>query len=302
MLNLNRWAIFATAAELKSFTKAAEQLNISKPTISKQIAALEDTLGTKLFWRTTRHLQLTETGEALYKHCSVIMREYNNAEDLLTHMLENPCGELNIHAPISHTQQILVNASIRFLEQYPEIKLKYNVNHPEGGYFPRDADIAIIVGTLKDSNLCYRKLGTMGHVLCAAPSYIEKHGKPDTPQDLANHNFITATYSNIPDSIEWGFTRNGNYEKANVQGNISANDSIAVKKMTIYGAGITSLPTFLADEEIKNGKLVRLLPEYKEGTSPIYAVFPEKKYMPPKVRAYIDFLVDFYEGNPLFNE
>lgn len=301
MLNLNRWATFATAAELKSFSRAAEHLNISKPTISKQITALEEVLGTKLFLRSTRHLQLTETGKALYQHCAVIMREYYNAEDLLTAMMEKPCGELHINAPISYIQRLLTPLSIQFAEQYPDIKLNFHTHQAAGEYFPRDADIAIIVNKLKDSNLCYRKLGETGHMFCAAPSYIKKHGQPKTPDQLKTFNFIQATYAHIPATTEWGVTREGHFEKVEVSGNITIDDSLTVKNMVIQGAGITSLPSFTIREEIKNGDLIQLLPDYEVGRSSFYAVFPEKKYMPPKVRAYIDFLVEFFENNPLLD-
>lgn len=138
-------------------------------------------------------------------------------------------------------------------------------------------------------------------MLCAAPVYIEKYGAPACPQDLEQHNFIEATNSSIPQSTEWGFTRNGVFEKAVVSGNISINDSMAAEQLALCGAGITVLPDFVVYEDIKNGALVRLLPDYVIGTMPFHAVFPEKVYMPPKVRVYLDFLVQFYQDNPLFN-
>lgn len=300
MLNLNRWAIFATVAELRSFSKTAEHLTTSKPTISKQISALEEELGTKLFLRSTRHLQLTEAGKALYTHCEVIMREYNNAEDLLEHMRETPCGELHINAPTSYIQKLLIKLSIRFIEEYPEIKLNFHTTQTAEEYFPKNADIAIIVNKLKDSNLCYRKLGETAHILCASPDYIAKNGNPQSIKDLKNHNYIQSSYAHISQDIEWGATLNGNYEKIEVDGNIKVDNSLIVKQMVNEGAGITSLPTFLVSDDINQGKLIKLLPEYQVGITPFYVVFPEKKYMPPKVRAYIDFLVEFFENNTMF--
>lgn len=299
MLNLNRWGIFATVAELKSFSKAAERLKMSRPTISKQIMALEEVLGTKLFLRSTRHLQLSETGEVLYQHCAVIMREYYNAEDLLIAMLEKPCGELHISAPISYIQKLLTPLSIQFVERYPEIKLNFHSHQVAGEYFPKHVDIAIIVHKLKDSNLCYRKLGECGHMLCATPSYIKKHGQPQTPGELSSFNFIQSNYAHISPSIEWGVTRDNHFEKVEVTGNITVDDALTVKNMVLNDAGITSLPSFVIHDEINNGELIQLLPDYQLARFPFYAVFPERKYMPPKLRAYINFLVEFFDDYPL---
>ena len=301
MLNLNRWAIFASAARLQSFSKAAEYLGTSKPTVSKQIATLEETLGTKLFIRSTRSLQLTEAGQALYSHCKIIMTEYENAEDLLENMRNTPSGLLNIGAPVSYIQHALSELSVDFVERYPEINLHYHSHQAANDYFPKDADIAIIIEKLKESSLCYRPLGEARHTLCATPAYIEKHGQPKTLEDLKNFNFLQARYAHIDEDVEWGMSRDGQFHPAQVQGNISVDDSMTVKKMVLDGAGISTLPSFASIDEINQGVLVELLPEYTVGSVPIYAVFPEKKYMPPKVRAYLDALVDYFSNNPQFN-
>ena len=301
MLNLNRWAIFASAAKLQSFSQAADLLNTSKPTVSKQIATLEESLGTKLFIRSTRSLQLTEAGEALYSHCKIIMAEYDNAEDLLEQMRNTPSGTLNVGAPISYIQYALSKLSVEFVERYPEINLHFHSHQATGEYFPKNTDIAIIIQKLKESSLCYRQLGEAQHILCATPAYIEKHGQPTSPEDLKNYNFITARYAHIPEEAEWYMHKDGQPYPAKTQGNISVNDGMTVKKMILDSAGISSLPTFCIIDEITQGSLVELLPDYKVGSVPIYAVFPEKKYMPPKVRAYLDVLVEYFSNNPLFS-
>lgn len=301
MLNLNRWAIFASAAKLQSFSQAAEYLGTSKPTVSKQIATLEEILGTKLFIRSTRSLQLTEAGEALYHHCKVIMTEYENAEDLLDSMRNTPSGRLNIDAPVSYIQHALSELSVDFIERYPEINLHYHSHQNASDYFPKDADIAIIIQKLKESSLCYRPLGEARHTLCATPDYIKKHGQPNTLDELKNFNFLQARYAHIDADVEWSMTRDGELFPAKLRSNISVDDSMTVKKMVLDGAGISILPSFTITTEIKQGTLVELLPEYAISSVPIYAVFPEKKYMPPKVRAYLDALVDYFSNNSQFN-
>lgn len=301
MLNLNRWAIFASAARLQSFSLAADYLGTSKPTVSKQIATLEETLGTKLFIRSTRSLQLTEAGEALYSHCKIIMTEYENAEDLLDYMRQTPSGLLNISAPISYIQYALSHLSIDFVKQYPEINLHYHSHQAANDYFPKDTDIAIIIQKLKESSLCYRQLGEAQHTLCAAPVYIQQYGQPTCPADLPNFNFLHARYAHIDENMEWGVSKDGQYYPVKAQGNISVDNSMSVKKMVLDGAGITSLPSFSVADEIERGELVELMPDYKVGSVPIYAVFPEKKYMPPKVRVYLDALVAYFSVSSHFN-
>lgn len=301
MLNLNRWAIFASAARLQSFSLAADYLNTSKPTVSKQIATLEESLGTKLFIRSTRSLQLTEAGQALYSHCKIIMAEYENAEDLLEWMRNTPSGTLNISAPISYIQHALSELSVDFVEHYPDIKLHYHSHQAANDYFPKETDISIIVHKLKESSLCYRLLGEAQHTLCASPAYIKKHGQPTTLEALEKFNFLQARYAHIPEDMEWGMTKDGKYYPAKVQGNISVDDSMTVKKMVLDGAGISSLPSFSIADEIERGELIELLPEYTVGSVPVYAVFAEKKYMPLKVRVYLDALVTYFSNNPQFN-
>lgn len=301
MLNLNRWAIFASAARLQSFSLAADYLNTSKPTVSKQIATLEEALGTKLFIRSTRSLQLTEAGETLYSHCKVIMAEYNNAEDLLEYMRQTPSGLLGVSAPISYIQYALSHLSIDFVKQYPEIKLHYHSHQAANDYFPKDADIAIIVQRLKESSLCYRLLGEAQHILCATPAYIQQHGHPKCPADLQNFNFLHARYAHIDKDMEWGVSKDGQFYPVKARGNISVDDSMSVKKMVMDGAGISSLPSFSVADEIERGELVELMADYKVGSVPVYAVFPEKKYMPPKVRVYLDALVAYFSNSPHFN-
>jgi DNA-binding transcriptional LysR family regulator len=186
------------------------------------------------------------------------------------------------------------------LAKYPDISINYHTHQLASDYFPMGADLAIIVHKLKDSSLCYRKLGDVRHVMCASPQYIAQHGKPATPHDLKNFNFIEAQYAHVPKNYEWGMSKDGVFYPAEVSGNLRVDDSMTVKKLVMDGAGITSLPSFTIREEVAEGKLVVLLEDYEVGSMPVYVVFPEKKYMPPKVRVFLDMLAASFEANPMF--
>jgi DNA-binding transcriptional LysR family regulator len=180
-----------------------------------------------------------------------------------------------------------------FLKQYPGIQLDMVLDDRMVDLMQEGFDVAIRVGDLPDSNLIARPLAPMRYVVCATPNYISEHGLPKTPAELTKHNCLLFSYS----LHEWTFQRQGSHETVQVQGNYHVNNSEALREALLQGAGVGRIPTFIVGPDIQSGKLIQLLTEYTIPMKTLFAVFPERRHMPAKVRVFVDFLLDSLGGD-----
>jgi len=286
--------VFVAVVEQRGFSPAARMLGISKSAVSKRINLLEHNLGIKLLHRTTRKLSLTEAGEHFFEHAVIANNAAKDAQDAVAQLQGEPQGRLRINTPMSFGRLHVSPLIPVFLKRYPKITIDMVMDDKVVDMVGGGFDIAIRSGKLPDSNLIARKLAPLKSVLCASPAYIENHGHPETLNDLKQHNCLLFSYSR--DLKEWRFTRNGISESIEVSGNYQVNNSEALRDAMLQGLGIGRLPTFVAGPDIKSGKLVPLFESYEMLQQSIYAVFLERQFMPAKVRAFLDFSINYFGG------
>lgn len=294
MNDISAIPIFTCVIEEGSFSKAADKLGITKSAVSKRISKLEAQIGVKLIYRSTRKLSLTEAGARYFEHAVIALRATQDAENAATELQKVPQGTLRISTPMSFGRIHVAPIIPLFLKKYPQIHIHMDMSDLTQDVIAEGFDISIRGGDLPDSSLIARKLAPLHSVLCASQDYIVRHGMPKTPQELMRHNCILYTYHTSMN--EWIFVKNSEESRVRIAGNYQVNNGEALRESLILGLGIGRLPTFIAGENIQTGKLVPILSDYQMPHKTLYALFPEKQYMPEKVRVFIDFMIEHFGG------
>jgi len=284
--------VFVAVVQYGGFSPAARFLGISKSAVSKRISQLEQQLGVKLLHRTTRKLSLTEAGEHYFEHALKANLAARDAEDAVAQLQGEPQGRLRINSPMSFGRLHMAPMIPEFLKKYPKIRIDLVMDDKRLDLVSGGFDLAIRGGALPDSTLVARRLATLNSVLCASPDYLERHGYPQQLDDLLQHNCLSFSYSN--DVKEWSFTQGSQRHSVVVSGNYQVNNSEALLEAVLQGLGIARLPTFVAGPDIRTGRLKVLFSEYKMPELAINAVLIERQYMPAKVRAFLDFAIEYF--------
>ena len=292
MDELKRVGVFTKVVEAGSFSEAARRLGVAKSAVSKQISLLEEEVGVRLLNRTTRKLSLTEAGEQYYIHALKALEAAQNAVDCVAQLQGEPQGKLRIHAPMSFGHLHVSPLIPEFLARYPKISVDLILDDKSANLVAEGIDVAIQSGSLPDSSLLARKLAPGNSVVCASPAYIQKYGQPHHPTDLKQHNCLLFSYSN--NASQWSFTNGKENYQVEVSGNYQVNNSEALKQALLKGCGVARLPTFIAGEDIKAGKLVNLFPSYKMPHKDIHALYVARQYLPEKVRVFLDFTIEYF--------
>ena len=280
--------VFVAVVESGSFSLASQRLGMTKSGVSKRISGLEDNLGTRLFHRSTRKLTLTEAGEQFSDYARNAVYITQQGIDATTLHQGSPKGTLKINAPMTFSRLHLAPHLKEFLDLYPDIRVILSmddkvVDMVEGAY-----DVGIRIGELKDSTLIARKLAKCNSVVCAAPDYLQKFGIPNAPYDLRDHNCIY--YSLFQAGVEWAFFKEDQKFKVEPKGNFIVNNSDVISEMLLQGLGICQMPTFIVQKYLNTGQLVEVLNKYSLPDHSIYAVYPERRHTPEKVKIFIDFI------------
>ena len=287
--------VFVAVVENGGFSAAARSLGVSKSAVSKRINQLENHLGVLLLHRTTRKLSLTEAGERYYEHAAQALSAAKKAEDAVTELQGEPQGKLKISSPMSFGRLHVAPFIPKFMQRYPKLQIDLVMDDRNIDLVADGIDVAIRSGDMPDSTLIARKLAPLRQVLCASPAYIERYGMPITPAELSERNCILFSYSG--DANEWTLSKDDQSEAVMVSGSYRVNNSEAILEALLEGVGIGRLPTFVAGPELKAGNLVRILESYHIPDHIFYAVFPERQYLPAKVRAFLDFAVEYFGGD-----
>ncbi|HYD60210.1 MAG TPA: LysR substrate-binding domain-containing protein [Noviherbaspirillum sp.] len=288
MDNLLTLRAFRYVVESNSFTRAGEMLEISPGNVSKLVSQLEQHLGARLLQRSTRKMSLTEAGRIYYALCIRVLDELDHAERAVQQLVEVPRGTLRVSVPISFGILWLSGRLPAFLRQYPEIRLDivandHYVDLVDGGF-----DLALrITRRLQDSSLVAKLLGEIPHVVVASPAYLKTAGKPSVPTDLARHNCLVYTLSQMPG--EWGFGEGKSAVTVPVQGNYHCNNSVMLRAALLEGVGITQTPLPVVEDLLKSRQLVTCLDDFKPPPHRFYAMLPQQRSVSPKVHAVIDF-------------
>lgn len=287
MDRLEGMRLFVRVAELGSFAAAAQQMNVARSVVTRQIAALEAHLGTKLLARSTRRLSLTSAGTAYLEKCREILNLVEAAEAGLHEDRQTPRGHVRVTLPFSFGIRQLMPMFCDFMTEHPDIslELEFNdrrVNLIEGGF-----DLAIRIADRLDPGDVARKIGSSKGLIAAAPEYLRRHGRPRHPRDLIGHECFG--YLLAPRS-SWSFFVDGETQWFPVNGRLKANSGDALLEAAVRGLGITRAPTFVAEHAVRAGKLEILLPKFPTPEFGIYAVFPGTRYVPHRVRALVEYV------------
>jgi DNA-binding transcriptional LysR family regulator len=255
---------------------------------------LEDHLRTRLLQRTTRRISLTETGRAFHERCVQILAELDEAEREAAPQAAEPRGTLRLTTAINFGTHQVTPAIALFLARHPHVRIDVSLSDRIVDIIEEGFDLAIRIGGPGAQNLVARKLGETRFVLCASPDYLARHGAPESPEDLARHNCLTYEYA-LQDA--WTFRDPAGRERVvRVAGSLNSNNGDLNAAAAIQGVGIALEPDFIVGRELKNGTLVPVLEAFEAPALPIYAVYPSRRFLPAKVRAFVDFLVERFAG------
>jgi DNA-binding transcriptional LysR family regulator len=288
---LDGMVIFSQVVTSGSFTKAADVSGHSTSYISKEVNKLEDRLGMRLLNRTTRSISLTPEGELYFQQCQQIIDNAVAAEALLAGHQVEPQGNLRISCPVSFGLSSIRPKLAKFIAQYPKVNVELDLNDRKVEIVSEGWDLLIRASReLEDSSLISRKLTTAQSVTIASPDYLKKHGTPQTPKELVNHD--TISYSNLKQPNLWTYLEaNGETVDVNVKSRVISNSPEMELALCVAGQGITRLPSFNLTDELESGALVQLFPELPTIEIGVYLVYPSRKHMSSKVRHFIDFLI-----------
>lgn len=299
-------AMFVRIVELSGFSAAGRDLGRTPSALSKAVSRLEARLGVRLLNRTTRALTLTAEGETYFARSQRILADIRDAEAEVVRSRERPRGLLRVNVGVAFGQHQLAQAAPLFLERYPEIRIELSVTDRMVDLVGEKADVALRTGTLPDSSLVARKICDLQRVICAAPAYLARHGMPQTPDDLSQHNCIAISAS--VKLNEWPFhaTRGAKGAKGTqgkriiaVSGNVVANNAETVLQLALAGAGIVRLGDNIVGEHLRRGNLIPLLTEsHWAEPLPLHAVYPQGRHRSAKVGAFLDFVVEQFAGAP----
>ena len=289
--------MFIAIIETGSFVGAADQLKTSSGQASKLVSRLESDLGVRLLNRTTRSVSPTEAGSAYYHRLRPLIDELEALDLDIRNISQSPRGRLRITAPLTFGIVELAPALTQFAARFPDIELDVNFSDRIAHVIDEGFDMAIRVGRPGDSSLVMRKLCVVRLVVVAAPEYLERHGKPDAPEDLAHHNCIIDT--NFADPGKWPFkSKTGQTEGKRVEGRIRFSNAEACLAAAEAGLGLACIPGFVAGDAIRAGRIMRILQDFEPEPYDVYVLYPHSRHLSAKVRLLVDMLVERYKDQP----
>ena len=291
---------FVRVVEAGSLTAAADRLNIAKSAVSRRLAELESRLGVQLLNRSTRRLNLTESGRHYYERCQRILAELEETEQLVTSEHSGLRGTIRIAAPLSFGLLHLSPALNEFLARHPELSLDLDLDDRTVNMMVEGVDLAIRIGRLNDSTLVARRLAPIRTLVCASPAYLEKHGTPEHPAQLSEHQGLS--YSNIPEGQFWQFQQpDGSWLTAHPRIRMRADNGDILLQAAIDGLGIAISPSFIAFKAVAQGLLQPLLQDFPRHEEAAYAIYPAQQHLPRRVRVLIDFLAERFGDRPYWD-
>jgi DNA-binding transcriptional LysR family regulator len=289
MDRLTSLTAFVRVVDAGGFSAAGRRLNMSTTMVSNHVQTLEDRLGARLLNRTTRKVSLTEVGRAYYDRCIQILADIEQADDIAGALQSTPRGTLRIYTA-THIVPFVAPVVAEFLAKYSDVKVDLNMGERTVDIIDEGFDIAVRMTPPPDSSLITRNLATWRHVLCCSPGYLEKHGRPQQLSDLSEHNCVR--HVNYPFDDEWRFVdRRGATASVRISGNLISNSGEMLRTAGLQGVGVCLAPGFLIHDDLDEGRLVRLLPEYRPVELSMNAVYPHRHHLSAKVRTFIDMLV-----------
>ncbi len=292
----HRWEsieAFERVVRLGSFTRAAEDLDVSRSHVSRQINALENRLGAQLLLRTTRKVSTTDVGQAFYLQCRQVLDNIEEAERAVLDLQANPRGILRVTVAGAFGEDFIAPAAIDFMTLHHGLSIELDFSNRLIDLISEGYDLAIRAGTLKDSSLIARRITSRKLLTCASPSYLQRFGIPESIHALTNHNCLLGTLDN------WRFNENGRHTDLRVNGNWRSNNGRALLHGARAGLGLVQLPSFYLERDIAEGRLRAVLEDYNPTDTGVWAVYPHNRHLSAKVRLFINFLVERFNRQAL---
>ena len=296
MDTLTRMRAFIDVVEAEGYSAAARKIGRSKALLSKYVRELEDELGARLLNRTTRQFSLTEAGHSYFKRASEIVRDIDSLQDAVRDSSGDVKGRIKLSAPRSFADAAIGQSLIDFALAYPEIVLDIHLDDRFVDLVEEGYDLAIRIARLENSSLIARKISQFAVRLVATPETLERHGRPERPQDLAGKPCVTDTNGRW--LTNWPFVApDGTTVTIPVSGQMEVNSPLVARAACLSGLGFAIIPDFVVAHDIAEGRLVPVLDEWMPKDSGMFAVYPHRRYMPAKVRVFVDFLADWFRNN-----
>jgi DNA-binding transcriptional LysR family regulator len=285
----HRWEsieAFERVVRLGSFTRAADDLGVSRSHVSRQINALENRLDAQLLLRTTRKVSTTDVGQAFYMQCRQVLDNLDEAERAVLDLQANPRGILRVTVAGAFGEDFIAPAALDFMAEYRDLIVELNFSNRLIDLISEGYDVAIRAGTLKDSSLIARRISTRKLLTCASPEYLLRNGTPSSIHSLTNHNCLLGTLDS------WRFRENGRNQDLRVSGNWRSNNGRSLLRAARAGLGLVQLPSFYLDQDIVDGALLPVLEDYNPTDTGVWAVYPHNRHLSAKVRLFVNFLAD----------
>lgn len=292
---------FVAVVETGSFTSAGDRLDIAKSVVSRRVSALEERLGVQLLHRTTRRLNLTDTGRSFYEHGARVLADLEEAESAVMQEHGELRGTLRVALPVSFGVRHMCHPVAEFSRRHPQVSFDLDLNDRRIDLVEEGADLAVRIGRLADSSLIARRLFEARTIVCGSPAYFEQYGMPGTPRELRQHRCLA--YGNLPEPGKWVCRdRDGTRIEVEIEPVMKVTSGDFLNTAAAEGLGIVMQPTFIAGESIRRGDLVPVLTDYDWPVAPAYAVYPPTRHLSYRVREFIDYLAEYFSGTPHWDE
>jgi LysR family transcriptional regulator for bpeEF and oprC len=298
MNKLQAMEVFVQVVDAGGFTRAAENMQLPKATVSTLIQSLEGALSVKLLHRTTRQVSVTADGAAYYERCLRILSDVREAEESLSRTRLSPSGRLRVDAPTGLSSEVIVPALPDFFARYPDILLELGSSDRTVDLIEEGVDCAVRGGQLGDSNLIARRVGILRFVTCATPDYLSRYGRPSHPNELTRHRCVNYFSSRTGKIFDWDFTRDGERVQVALPGHIAVNDTNAYTAAGLAGLGIVQMPNFLMEPMIKDGRFETLLEDWTTDPLPVHVVYPQNRHLSAKVRVFVEWVAELFSNHP----
>lgn len=298
MNKLQAMEVFVQVVDAGGFTRAADNMQLPKATVSTLIQALETALAVKLLHRTTRRVSITADGAAYYERCLRILSDVREAEESLSRTSHSPSGRLRVEAPTGITGEVIIPALPDFFARYPDITLELGCSDRTVDLIEEGVDCAVRAGELADSTLIARRVGIVHFTTCAAPSYLAQYGRPLHPNELRKHRCVNYFSSKSGKVFDWDFTRDGERVQLALAGHIALNDSHAYVSAGLAGLGVMQMLSFTLEAFIADGRLETLLADWVSDPLPVHVVYPQNRHLSAKVRVFVEWIAELFAGHP----
>ncbi|MBL1379130.1 LysR family transcriptional regulator [Zobellella iuensis] len=291
MDQLSAIRVFCKVVELHSFTKAAQQLELSVAMVSKQVSLLEQHLNARLLMRTTRRVSVTEAGHLYYERCHAILAELEQANALISAHSHQPSGRIRLSVPMDFGNLKVAPLLAEFNRRYPDIQLDLEYSDRLVALVEENFDLALRIGTLADSSLIARPLAQVSLLTCAAPDYLARHGTPTHPEQLNEHNCLLYTLS----EPQWLYHHHGHHYHIRPKGIMRANTGRALALAASQGMGIIMQPLFIVEDYLARGELQPVLEDFQLPVLSLNLVYPHRHFLPSRVKCFVDYMEDCFK-------